>query len=112
MNGEPVYLQIFSERFSEGRRMRYYDMDLNRVNLSRRDFSTGDSDVQDIMPSKFELMKEYAARLAAPFKFVRVDFYEADGRIYLGELTFTPGACIFRYDNPEDEIKVGNLLKL
>ena len=57
-------------------------------------------------------MKKYAAMLSKDFKFVRVDFYEVSGRIYLGELTFTPGAFIFKYGNPEDEIKVGSLLKI
>lgn len=64
------------------------------------------------MPKHFDKMYEYAINLSQTFKFVRVDFYEANGCIYLGELTFTPGAFIFRYDNPEDEITVGNLLKL
>lgn len=77
MNSEPVYLQIFSERFSAGRRMRYYDMNLNRLDLSRRDFSTG-GDAVDIMPKHFDLMKRYAKLLSNGFKFVRVDFYEAN----------------------------------
>lgn len=57
-------------------------------------------------------MKEYATKIAQDFKFVRVDFYEVNNRIYLGELTFTPGAFIFKYNNPDEEIKIGNLLKL
>ena len=112
LNGQPVYMQIISERFNSGRRMRYYDMNLNRLSLYRRDFSTGSNDITDIFPSQFEKMKKYAAMLSKDFKFVRVDFYEVSGRIYLGELTFTPGAFIFKYGNPEDEIKVGSLLKI
>lgn len=57
-------------------------------------------------------MKEYATKIAQDFKFVRVDFYEVNNRIYLGELTFTPGAFIFKYNNPDEEIAVGGLLKL
>ncbi len=57
-------------------------------------------------------MKEYATKIAQDFKFVRVDFYEVNNRIYLGELTFTPGAFIFKYNNPDEEITVGSLLKL
>ena len=41
-----------------------------------------------------------------------VDFYEVNGRIYLGEMTFTPGAFIFTYGRSEDEIAVGNLLNI
>lgn len=63
-------------------------------------------------PNHFDLMVEYAKKLAEPFKFVRVDFYEVDGIVYLGEMTFTPGACRFRYKNPQDNINVGDMLKL
>jgi hypothetical protein len=57
-------------------------------------------------------MKEFAKKLSEDFKFVRVDFYEIDGKVYLGELTFTPGAFIFTYKDPRDHINVGNLLKI
>lgn len=57
LNGRPVYLQIFSERFNAGRRMRYYDMNLNRLDISRTDFSTGKNDIVDIFPKQFEKMK-------------------------------------------------------
>lgn len=63
-------------------------------------------------PEHFDEMVEYSRKLAAPFKFVRCDFYEVDGLVYLGEMTFTPGACAFRYKNDEDNIAVGDLLTL
>lgn len=45
-------------------------------------------------PENLEKMLEYAKRLSEPFPFVRVDFYESGGEIYLAELTFTPCANI------------------
>lgn len=63
-------------------------------------------------PKKFAEMKKFAKLLAAPFKFVRVDFYEINGQTYLGEMTFTPGACVFKYKDPADSIKIGKMLKL
>jgi hypothetical protein len=68
--------------------------------------------MEDSLPTKFDEMVEYAKKLSEPFKFVRVDFYEINGTVYLGELTFTPGANYFRYKNHEDEIKLGNMLNL
>jgi hypothetical protein len=35
-------------------------------------------------------------RLAEEFQFVRVDLYSPQGRIYFGELTFTPGAGVLQ----------------
>lgn len=49
-NGRPMYMQIFSERFNAGRRMRYYDMNLDRLTIRRLDFSTG-GDAVDIFPT-------------------------------------------------------------
>ena len=57
-------------------------------------------------------MVEYSCMLSKEFKFVRVDFYEIDGRPLLGEMTFTPGAFIFKYKKTEDEIYAGSLLKI
>lgn len=63
-------------------------------------------------PSNFEEMKMLAEKLSSNFKFVRVDFYEVEGNVYLGELTFTPGAIGFKYKNHEDNVKVGDFLKI
>ena len=38
----------------------------------------------------YEKMKPIVKRLASDFKFVRVDLYYIDSRIYFGELTFSP----------------------
>ena len=40
----------------------------------------------------FPELVEVVKKLAAPFQFVRVDFYMANGKLYFGELTFTDGA--------------------
>jgi len=43
------------------------------------------------LPHDFPQMLEFATVLAKDFPFVRVDFFHADGKLILGELTFTPG---------------------
>lgn len=43
-------------------------------------------------PKKFEEMIQLAEILAQNNKFLRVDFYEINGEIYFGELTFYPGS--------------------
>jgi hypothetical protein len=45
-------------------------------------------------PAGWDEMVSVAERLSGPFPFVRVDFYSIRGRAILGEMTFTPGACI------------------
>lgn len=41
-------------------------------------------------PEGIEKVFEYARILSEPFPFVRADFYLVDGKVYFGELTFTP----------------------
>ena len=110
-NGNPTFMQIFSDRFTDHLSDNYYDMDFNFVDISRNDIRNNPEIIHE-KPSSFELMKEYAKKLSEPFKFVRVDFYEINGQPFLGEMTFTPGAMLFKYTNPEHNIMMGDLLKL
>ena len=41
-------------------------------------------------PKDFEKMKEISVALSSEFEYVRVDLYDIDGKIYFGEMTFTP----------------------
>lgn len=62
-------------------------------------------------PKHFDLMVEYAKKLSSDFKFVRVDFYEIQGKIYLGELTFIPGGGYIKYQKDGD-LALGKMLDL
>ena len=57
-------------------------------------------------------MVELAEMLAAPLKFARIDFYEIDGCIYFGELTFCHFAGIVPFEPEEWDYKLGELIKL
>ena len=48
----------------------------------------------------FEEMLRIAKKLAGPFGFMRVDCYFHEGRVYVGELTFTPGAGMYALSPP------------
>ncbi|MBQ9606148.1 MAG: carbonic anhydrase, partial [Lachnospiraceae bacterium] len=41
-------------------------------------------------PAEFEEMKKVARDLSRDFKFVRVDLYDVEGRVYFSELTYVP----------------------
>lgn len=52
-------------------------------------------------PKGFEKMKELAAILSEGMPHVRVDFYNIDGDIYFGELTFFDSSGMAKF-NPEE----------
>ncbi len=110
-NGEPTYCQIFNERHQSEFHANYYDMNFNFVDICRQDIKNDPSKL-DKCPRYFDMMKEYAKKLSQDFRFVRVDFYEVDGVVYLGELTFTPATGFIKWTDPTIDIKFGNLIKL
>ena len=84
--GEPKVLYIAQGRGrGEPTVADFFDMEFNHLPF------TIDHDIADVPPEKpaqFELMKQLAARLSEGTPQLRVDFYEVDGRVYFGEMTF------------------------
>lgn len=105
-NGEPKFYTI-NDGHGHGDII-YYDMDdkiidpycLNKPGLRYK------------KPVNFDKMTELSKKLSEDFKFVRVDFYEVGGQLYLGELTFTPGAGFFKYKKAEYNNIFGDMLTL
>jgi hypothetical protein len=58
-------------------------------------------------PINLEQMISIASRLSAGFDFVRVDLYNLDGQIYVGELTFTPTAGELKLRPESWDLKLG-----
>lgn len=63
-------------------------------------------------PKNWDKMVDIAQRLSKPFAFCRVDLYNVDEVIYLGELTFTPFAGVNQFDPEEWALKLGSWLDL
>lgn len=82
---------------SRGREVAFYDAAWNRLSISRVGFSSFDCP----KPKKLRDMLELSEALASPFAMVRVDWYEVGGRLYFGEMTFTPGNGLNLF-NPEE----------
>ena len=57
-------------------------------------------------------MLALSEKLAKDFPFVRIDFYNVEGKIYLGELTFSPGNGMEAFTPIEWDYKFGNLIDL
>ncbi|PAT01092.1 hypothetical protein CI105_08155 [Candidatus Izimaplasma bacterium ZiA1] len=95
--GEPKLL-LYSENITtktgeynnDGSRFtNIYDLDLKLIPATVK-FKSNPS-IKFEKPENFDLMIEYARILSKPFRFVRVDLYNVDGKIYFGELTFYHG---------------------
>lgn len=111
-NGKPTYCQVISDRHGKRKHLNYLDRNwIPAPDISRVDFPANYS-IIDTPPRTINEMWSYAEKLAADFRFVRVDFYEINEKCYFGELTFIPGAAYIQYTNDSVDYKLGSLLAL
>ena len=103
-NGKPKYVYVSIKRGYHKFR-NFYDMDWNLLKF--RCLSRPHPTYKYKKPKFFELMKYIATKLSKRFKFVRVDMYELENEVRLGELTFIPMNSIFTCDDKQDEITLG-----
>jgi hypothetical protein len=67
-------------------KIQFYDENYNTLDLERYDYTK--FEVLPRKPINFDQMKAFAARLSKDIQHVRVDFYEVNGHVYFGEMTF------------------------
>ena len=111
-NGEPKFIRV--KNHIKGKNVNnIYDINWNLTNIdfNYTDF-VRDPQVKNQKPINLDLMINYARLLSSNFCFCRVDFYEINGTVYLGELTFAPGNVEMKYNSIEMSIYLGNLLNI
>lgn len=113
-NGKVKYCQLIKNRTIE-ETIDFYDKNwklqefiglLNPINPIEKHSTTVNN-----KPKNYSLMLELAEKLARDFDFVRVDFYNIDGKIYFGELTFCPASGIGTFIPEEWNYKFGSYWK-
>lgn len=109
-NGKVKCSFVCSNRNSEeGLNVDFYDLNWNKMPFTRH-YPNSKENIRK--PINYELMIKLSEKLATDIPFVRVDFYEVDGKIYFGELTFYPGSG-FEEFSPEKYDKIlGDWLEL
>ena len=109
-DGEVKALFIATERQTEGEtKFDFFDSDFNHLN-----FTNGhpNAEKMPLKPQNFDLMKTLAAELSRGIPHVRVDFYEVNGEVYFGEMTFSHWSGMMPFDPEEWDYKFGNWIKL
>lgn len=112
-HGKPTFAQVDLGRHSDHRRA-MYDLDWRKLpeRIETLPGLPAALDGELPRPEGWEEMKRIAAILAKPFPLVRIDFYNVDGRVFFGEMTFTPGAGLSRFEPREKDVAYGRLLDL
>ncbi len=104
-SNDKVIIQVDSDRFGNHKRSLYSEC------LKKLDFAIQPKyepiDDSYEFPSNISELIVLAKKLASPFKYVRVDMYSVDGRIYFGEMTFCHGSGWEPFSSNDADILLG-----
>lgn len=110
-NGKPKMLFVASDRQNpkEETKFDFYDM-----NFEHLPFTNGHPNSNKILnkPKTFDKMKILAEKLSQNIPHVRVDFYEINGQLYFGELTFSHWSGFVKFNPEKWDKKIGDWLVL
>ena len=110
MKGEPEVLCMCMDRQKGDLTFNYYDMNFNLLPFEwvHPNIKTGG----EKRPENFDEMKELAQKLSKGIPEVRVDFYDINGQVYFGELTFYHESGFAPFYPKEWDLRLGKLLDL
>ncbi len=107
-SGKVKFFKIDFGRFTE-HHANYYDTNGCLLPFGEKGLEPDPQHIEDI-PEKLGEMIEIAERLSNNKRFLRVDLYYLEGRIFFGEITFYPAAGLGLLTPDEWNIKVGDMI--
>lgn len=110
LKGEPKVLCMCMDRQKGDLTFNYYDMNFNLLPFEwvHPNIKTGVVK----RPENFDEMKKLAQKLSKDIPEVRVDFYDINGQVYFGELTFYHQSGFAHIHPHEWETELGNWITL
>lgn len=104
-DGAPRYVQVLHDvnRLHGPPIRRYYTGDWEPLQV-RQNVALAPPEPK---PARYEEMLRIASEVGRPFDFVRVDLYNLDGEILLGEVTPYPGGGLVPFDPEEFDVELG-----
>ena len=109
-NGKVKCFKIDFDRFIK-HRANYYDTECKPMMFGEALFPP-DYTRELQMPKNLKKMIECAEKLSEGIAFLRVDFYEADGRMYFGEMTFFPESGFGCFTEDKWDLTLGSWIEL
>ena len=114
-NGEPKLIYVYQSAHPEegGKPVNTYcdvfDLEWNHIDIQQ---NYGYDPVPVAKPKNLERMLEISRKLSAGIPFLRVDMYEINGKVYVGEMTFYSWAGFEPFHPEEWDYTLGSWLKL
>lgn len=100
-------MKVDFDRFIE-HRANYYDPQGNILDIGET-ICPPNPQKNIVLPDNMDKMIELAEELSKGIPFLRADFYDVNGRIYFGELTFYPASGFGTFTDDAWDVKLGEL---
>lgn len=97
---------------------RFIEHHANYYDPSGKILSFGEAELPPIydkpikITKNLEKMCEFAEKLTAGIPFLRADFYDVEGKIYFGELTFYPASGFGKFTDDSWDLQLGKWIEL
>lgn len=109
-NGKPKCSFVcLNRKSSSGLNVNFYDLDWNLMPFERH-YPNSNQPVKK--PCTYDLMLKIAEILSIGLTFVRIDFYEINGNLYFGEITFYPGSGYEEFTPEKYDKVLGSWIEL
>ena len=108
-DGKVVSCRVDFDRFGDHTR-NFYDKNWELLPYNKGGYKHYPKTIKK--PKNYDKMWKLAGILSKGFDQVRVDFYDIDGQIYFGEMTFTNGCGLERFYPDKIDAKMGKLWKI
>lgn len=109
-DGEPKVMYISHGHQSSTSYLDFYDMNFQKLDINRPFHNQSDIDFK--IPANWDLMIDLASQLSRGFPHLRVDFYNIDGKVYLGEMTFFQGGGMMPFYPFKWDLELGSWINL
>ena len=109
-NGKVKCSFVCTNRFDKsGLCVNFYDRDWIPLPFARK---YPRNNIEIVKPYNYDKMIQFAETIAQGIDFLRVDFYECNGNLYFGEMTFYPGSGLEIFYPEEWDYRLGAWLEL
>lgn len=109
-HGKVRYFKIDFNRFTN-HGANYYDENKKIVSIGEV-ICPPDFDKEIIFPKSLDKMIELSEKISSKIPFVRVDFYDVNGKIYFGEITFYPASGFGQFTDSKWDEELGKLIDI
>jgi hypothetical protein len=107
-NGKAKLIEVHMNRFGNNHTQDFYDITWRKTGISQGNISNSTKE----KPLYFEEMINLSELLAKDKYHVRIDWYEVNGKLYFGEITFFDGSGLYPFDNENDNLMLGSWIDL